>query len=216
MSLDSYLSEVGALIHVGANEGQERQIYASHNLKVLWIEALPEVYSILRANLSDVPGQDCIQALLTDHSGQRHTFHVSNNSAASSSIYDLGLHRDIWPDVTFSRDVELVSSTLDEVVVTANFQFASSSALVMDTQGSELLVLKGGSRVLKSFQYIKTEAADFESYVGGTTVSELNDYLTAHGFMLVAQEPFAEHPSGGRYFELLFKRRKSWRDWLPW
>ena len=42
-------------------------------------------------------------------------------------------------------------------------------ALVMDTQEPELLILKGAEPMLSQFKYIKTEAADFESYVGGTT-----------------------------------------------
>ena len=214
MIFDTFLAGIDTLIHVGANEGQERQLYALNNLKVLWVEALPEVHRILAKNLIDYPEQTCIQALVTDSTGQLHTFHVSNNMAASSSVFEFAMHKDMWPEVIFSHDVELISMTLDEAVKRSAFKVAGRCALVMDTQGSELLVLKGAAEILKSFQFVKTEAADFESYVGGTTVTALVDYLAAHGFGLVAQEPFAEHPEGGRYFELLFKRRNLWRDWL--
>ena len=178
---------------------------------VLWIEALPEVYRILQTNLAGLPQQEAVQGLVTDRPGQRHTFHVASNSGASSSIYDFALHRDIWPEVTFTHDVELVSTTLDAIIAETGTDLSRIGALVMDTQGSELLVLKGASRVLKAVSYVKTEAADFESYKGCTTVAELTAYLAGLGFNLVAQEPFAEHPGGGRYYELLFRRRSLGR-----
>ena len=208
----NFLSDVQSVIHVGANEGQERGLYAEHDLSVLWIEALPSVYAILNGNLAGYPRQRAIQALLTNEAGQRHTFHVSSNSGASSSIYDFAQHRDIWPEVTFTHDVEIVSNTLDKVIAERHFAWPSTDALIMDVQGAELLVLRGAEKLVKRLRYIKTEAADFNSYEGGTNVEELYAHLTARGFDLVEREPFAEHPAGGRYYEMLFKRRP--RSWL--
>ena len=152
---------------------------------------------------------------MTDQIGKSHKFHVSSNAGASSSIYEFALHRDIWPEVTFTHDIDIISSTLDQVMIDKNIDPKSMNALVMDTQGSELLVLKGAGKVLEQVRYIKTEAADFESYVGCTTVVELSDYLSRRGFELIAQEPFADHPAGGRYYELLYKRRvRSWIFWI--
>lgn len=212
--IDAFLSEISGLIHVGANEGQERNLYAGHNLSVLWVEALPNVFEILTANLADLPKQKAALALVTDREGQRHAFHVSSNAGASSSIYDFTLGRDIWPEVSFTHDVELLSTTLDRVVAEAAFDLRQAGALVMDTQGSELLVLQGGSRVLKAVRWVKTEAADFAAYAGATTVGELSAYLSRAGFDFIEKEPFAEHPNGGRYYEVLFKRRRPY--WLGW
>ena len=39
-------------------------------------------------------------------------------------------------------------------------------ALVLDTQGSELLVLKGAAGLLPNIKYVQAEVADFESYSG--------------------------------------------------
>jgi hypothetical protein len=38
-----FLRRTKGVVHVGANEGQERDIYARYNLNVLWIEPLPDV-----------------------------------------------------------------------------------------------------------------------------------------------------------------------------
>ena len=204
--LDDFLTHVAAVIHVGANDGHERHAYAEHDLSVLWIEALPSAFAELEDNLSGFPKQTAIEALVTDKAGQNHTFHVANNKGASSSIFDFALHRDIWPDVTMTHDIELTSSTLDDLVTAQAPGFLRAEALVMDTQGSELLVLKGAPRVLEHVRYIKTEAADFESYAGSTTVAELSAYLGKLGFTLVGREAFASHPKGGKYYDVLFEK----------
>jgi hypothetical protein len=36
-------------------------------------------------------------------------------------------------------------------------------AIILDTQGSELLILKGAQATLRQASYVKVEAADFES-----------------------------------------------------
>ena len=55
-------------------------------------------------------------------------------------------------------------------------------ALVMDTQGSELLVLRGADPRLPSFAFIKTEVADFEAYSGCCQLAEVTAFLSARGF----------------------------------
>ncbi len=116
------------------------------------------------------------------------------------------MHRDIWPEVTFTHDVELVSSTLDEIVDQAGMDFAGPGALVMDTQGSELLVLQGASKLLREVLFLKVEAADFESYLGCATEADLTSYLGDRDFRLLLKTPFAQHPAGGHYYELFFRR----------
>ena len=79
-------------------------------------------------------------------------------------------------------------------------------ALVLDTQGTELLVLQGGTETLKQMRYVKVEAADFEAYRGGCVVSDLTEFLRDHGFRVCSQEAFARLGSGGTYYEMLYER----------
>ena len=44
---DDFLRSCSGVIHVGANSGQERELYAQHGLNVVWIEPIPEVYTAL-------------------------------------------------------------------------------------------------------------------------------------------------------------------------
>ena len=94
------------VIHVGANLGQERHFYDGLGLRVLWIEPIPDVYGALVKNLAEFPKQSAIKALITDKNGDNILFHLSNNGGQSSSIFDLHLHEDIWPDVQFVSDLQ--------------------------------------------------------------------------------------------------------------
>ncbi len=201
-----FLRSCSGVIHVGANSGQERELYARYGLNVVWIEPIPEVYVALADNIVGYPSQTAINALITDKDGETYTLHVANNEGASSSILDLHDHRDIWPDVHYVRDIVVFSATLPAALHRAGVSLRDYDALVMDTQGSELLVLRGAAPMLRGFKWIKTEAADFEAYKGCTTVSELVDYLRPFGFRLHHKDQFATRTAGGAYFDILFKR----------
>jgi hypothetical protein len=82
----SYLSGVQVVIHVGANEGQERELYAAFGLHVIWIEPIPEVCETLELNLSTFPKQHAYNYLVADEDGKEYQFHIADNAGASSSI----------------------------------------------------------------------------------------------------------------------------------
>ena len=109
-----------------------------HRLKVIWIEPIPEVFQRLVENIHDLPDQRAINALITNEDGTLCTLHISNNSGASSSILELHLHKDIWPEVTRTHDIVMRSSRLPTAL--ANVDLAQYDAMVLDTQGSELLI----------------------------------------------------------------------------
>ena len=203
---DDYLAHCRGIIHIGANEGQERDKYAAHGLPVVWIEPIPDVCERLIANIAAHPDQRAIQALITDKDGKVSTLHVSSNHGASSSILDLHLHREIWPEVTFTRDVRLKSSTLPSALQAAGVDPAGYDAIVLDIQGAELLALKGAAPLLQGIHYVQTEAADFEAYKGGATVAEIAAFMGPHGFRLAGKKTTAGRRGLGFYYELLFRR----------
>lgn len=200
------LSQCRGVIHVGANSGQERKVYARLGLDVLWIEPIPGVFAELVANIARFPRQKAIQALVTDKDGEPIVLNIASNGGASSSILDLGQHEDVWPDVTYVGRIECTSKTLVTALAEAGVDLARYDGLVMDTQGSELLVLKGAEPLLSGFKYIKTEAADFEMYKGCVRFGELEAYLAARGFSIVRKEPFAQRTAGGSVYDVLFER----------
>ena len=203
---DAFLRHSKGVIHVGANTGQERALYDLFDLEVLWIEPLAQAFTELEANIAVYPRQRALKALVTDQDDREYEFHITSNAGESSSIFALKDHRDIWPDVTVERTEKLRSTRLSTLLASAAIDPTSFDTLVMDTQGSELLVLKGAGDLLRSLRFIKTEAADFEAYDGCCTVDDLRGYLEPIGFREIGRTRFAERTGGGAYYNLIFRR----------
>jgi FkbM family methyltransferase len=164
------------------------------------------VFGKLQTNIAPYSNQRAIQALLTDKKGAHYTFHIANNDGASSSILELHLHKDIWPTVTCDRSISLESTMLCSLAADHGLDLSLYPALVIDTQGSELLVLRGAEGVLHNFKYIKTEVADFESYVDCCQLQELRAWLFERGYREFSRRAFATHPNGGHYYDVVFQR----------
>jgi FkbM family methyltransferase len=203
---ETFLKGARGVIHVGANTGQERHVYARLGLPVVWIEPIPAVFQQLLANIAPFPAQRAISALITDQDGERITLNIASNGGASSSILALADHSDVWPDVVFTGSVELISQTLPAALETAGVDPAGYDVLVMDTQGSELMVLQGARPLLGGLRTIKTEAADFEAYAGCARVAEIEAFLAGAGFVTQRKDAFAHRSQGGAYYDLLFTR----------
>jgi FkbM family methyltransferase len=207
--IDSFLDKTIGVIHVGANSGQERDQYRRHGLAVVWIEPIEEVFDELVTNIVDYPEQLAFRELITDYDGKAYEFKIANNYGASSSIYEFGEHKDIWPSVQYTGSRTLKSLTLETFFARHNIKPHHYPALVMDVQGAELPVLRGAGNQLLKFRFVKAEAADFESYIGGATLSDLQEHLAKFGFEEISRVEFAKHENGGRYWDVLWERRDS-------
>jgi len=203
---DRFLAKVRGVIHIGANTGQERKIYDRHQLQVLWIEPIPEIFNIFQTNIRQFPKQRAIQRLVTDRDNQTYPFHIANNAGSSSSILALKLHQDIWPQVAYEKTITLQSKTLPSLLAEEQIDIADYDALVLDTQGAELLILKGAVPVLQHFSYIKVEVPDFESYAGCCQLKDLETFLASQGYCEQVRRRFAKHPSGGSYYDIVYRK----------
>ena len=201
-----YFKDIIGIIHVGANTGQEIELYAKYNLSVLWIEPIPEIFAKLQSNLAGFPKQTALEGLVTDVNNKEYDFHLASNGGASSSILEFDLHKDIWPDVTFKKTIKLYSKTLSTLLSDNKIDITPYDMLIIDTQGSELLVLEGAQTILHQFRYIQTEVADFEAYKGCCQLKDLALFLGKHGYSEVFRKKTAMHPDGGKYFDIIYKR----------
>ena len=204
---DRFLRNSRGVIHVGANSGQERDHYEKAKLEVVWIEPVPAVFAALVSNIRNHPRQKALNALATDTDGKEYQFHVANNAGLSSSIFDLKLHRDIWPQVDYDETIRLEGSRLDTLLARNSLDPLGYDALVLDTQGSELLVLRGAEELLRTVRYLKTEVADFEAYEGCCTLADLEQFLVPLGFVEFARTVTALHPNGGSYYDVVYRRK---------
>ncbi len=205
---DRFLKKAKGVIHIGANIGQERDLYYNNNLPVLWVEPIPEIFKILQDNLVGFSKQIAFQELITDIDDGSYSFNISNNNGASSSILDFNLHKSIWPDVAYDRTISLQSITLTSFLKKEGINIADYDTLIMDTQGSELRVLKGAASILHNFKFIKTEVPDFESYKGCCQLKDINEFLSLYGFRELSRNKFIESTAVGNYYDIVYERKK--------
>lgn len=206
---DKFLKNVIGVIHVGANTGQEAALYDNYGLPVVWIEPIPEVFETLKKNVAGFPKQLAIRGLVTDTEDKEYEFNVASNYGASSSILELNLHQDIWPEIQYEKKIKIQSKTLVSLLKDNHIDISKYDTLIMDTQGSELLVLKGAVPVLKNFKYIKTEVPDFESYKGCCQLKDIESFLFNLGYKEYSRHKFIEHPDEGSYYDVVYKRRSD-------
>ncbi len=203
---DAFLRDVSGVIHIGANAGQEKEIYARYNLDVIWVEPIPEVFLRLKSGLEKFPRQQAYQYLITDRDNEEYTFHIANNEGQSSSIFELELHKDIWSEIYFEKSIQLKSVSLTTLIKRESIKIDKYNALIMDTQGSELLVLKGAESLLRGFKYIKTEVADFEIYKDCCQLKDIEDFLSKQGFKEFSRNKFASRAEGGSCYDIIYRR----------
>jgi FkbM family methyltransferase len=201
-----FWEKVTGVIHIGANLGQERDLYAAYDLNVLWVEPIPEVYARLKEHIAGVPKQRALSCLVTDVDDREYVFHISNNDGQSSSILDLDQHKTLWPEIAFTKSITLKSVTLSTLVKREGLDLSKYDALVMDTQGSELLVLKGAVDVLPGFRFIKTEAADFALYQNCCLLPDMDDFLRRHAFRRVSTHRYAGKPGIGSCYNVAYAK----------
>ncbi len=200
------MNRSSGVIHVGANEGQERDIYASYGLPVIWIEPIPSVFDKLSANIANYRNQRAFNYLVAECDEKPLVLNISNNDGMSSSVLSLAKHRDIWPEVDFNKRLELTAYTLDTILQREMVPIERYDSLILDTQGSELLILQGALRTLQHIKYIKSEVADFEAYEGCARPETIAAFLRNAGFREKFRETQARHPQGGRYYDITYVR----------
>ena len=74
------------------------------------------------------------------------------------------------------------TTTLDQWVNAAELNYIDY--LKIDTQGSELDILKGGEKILKTVRAIELEVEFNPMYIGQCLFHEVDEFLRRHGFML--------------------------------
>jgi FkbM family methyltransferase len=202
--LTHFLDGVRGVIHVGANRGQQRFYYAAIGADVFWIEADPSVYEDLLSNIAPwSPRQRAICGLVTETDGEECILNIANNEGLSSSVLPFGGHKRIWKDVDYVDQIRLVGQTLPTLLKAEDP--TKYDALVMDTQGTELMILRGATNILSAFDRIRIEAADFEVYLDCARADEITAFMREHDFRERLRVPFAESEYGN-CFDMLFTR----------
>lgn len=185
-----------SVLHVGAHIGQERKVYASLGLEVLWIEGDPDIYKILLSNIEELPMQSAVCALLSDKEETERDFFRVSNEGLSSSLYRLDENQPF--DIVETEVKKLQTTTLDSILLE---DFDIPPYWIIDVQGAEMLVLKGAARALKKCKYLELEVSTFFHYSNQPLFFELEAFLDTQGFFPIWR------PGPNYHGDVLFLKR---------
>ena len=181
-SLDQVLGIHGLrpkrVLHVGAHIGQELSMYKNFGVESgIFIEADPEVSQRLEQSLIGEDSWNSIEALVSDVHDVDVDFWTSSNDKMSSSLLKPGLHLTEHPDVKFnSVPIKIKTKTLDSL------NLGKFDLVVIDVQGAELKVLKGGIETFKDANALWLEVALGGLYEGDCTINDLVEFLSKFDF----------------------------------
>ena len=175
---------VDSVLHIGANEGQERFDYRETGASpCIYVEPVDSAYALLERNLADLPGHVAVRAVCSGAEGERVLFNVASNGGQSSSILPLGDHAGHHPDVVYTGTQAMVTTTVDRLIADHSPRRVPN-LLVIDAQGADLRVLHGATRSLPAMDGVFVEVSEAPLYEGGCTQEDVTGFLRGFGFRL--------------------------------
>lgn len=189
MSLESlkrkFNLEFSGIIHIGANLGQELDLYNYLKIKdLLLFEPIPEIHTILLQRLENYKKYFNIKSynIALGNDNKCVEMFISDNDGQSSSVLSPNVHLTIHPEVHFFQQKIIVPMMkLDDIY----FNREKFNTIVIDVQGFELEVFKGSVETLSNIEYIYTEVNKDFVYSENGLVDEIDDFLITFGFKRV-------------------------------
>lgn len=171
------------VLHVGAHNAEEVSEYLANGFAnqnpLIWVEAQPDLVKNLRSRL-DPKTNKVYEAVAWNESKVALTFKVTSKTA-SSSVFDLGEHKSIYPDIDIESTYQVLTTRLDEVLSPSDiFDF-----LVLDIQGAEYEAIEGlGSRI-KDVKWVYTEVSKNKLYKDAYLFKDIERLMQSLGFKRV-------------------------------
>lgn len=184
--------KITGIVHVGAHWGQELADYHSNGIyDIVFIEPGVAAFNTLNSRIGPDDKRIVMFNCACGEAEGYADLHVEQqNQGQSSSLLIPKKHLEYYPHIQFVATERVPVRTLDSLP----FSRGKYNLLMMDTQGAELLVLKGATETLKDINYIYTEVNDQELYEGNAMVGELDAYLV--DFARVETHWVAQHGWG--------------------
>jgi FkbM family methyltransferase len=174
------------VIHLGAHKAEELKLYKKLNIKnVLLYEANKKLInylkfkSVIYSFLFNM-NIKIINKVIYDKKSMC-KLNITSNSQ-SSSILDLGIHKELYPDIVKKEAVLVEGNTLDDEF--SNFyDIKNYNFLNIDIQGAELLALSGAQTILSKLDIIYTEINYDYVYKNCALVSDIDNLLKKYNFI---------------------------------
>ena len=174
---------ITGVFHVGAHDCEELEFYNQlgiENKDIIWIDAINE--KVIQARNKGI--QNIYNAVITDKDDEEIIFNISNNMQ-SSSVLELGTHREEHPEVVYIDKLHLKSITINSFFVKNNIDGEKYNFWNFDIQGAELLALKGATKYLEYAKAIYLEVNKKELYKNCALIQDIDLFLSQYNFKRV-------------------------------
>lgn len=178
------LPDAPVILEIGAANGRD-----SVEFRMLFPRAIVHSFEPEPSNFRKLAGRtkgldiNCHQIALGSKTGKAEFFVSSGASgASSSSLLKPTGHLKIVPQVKFKKTIEV------DVVKFEDWLFANAinhvDFLWMDTQGTELEILRSAGELLNSVKCLHIEVSLMELYEGSSLYEETRTFLEDKGFVV--------------------------------
>jgi FkbM family methyltransferase len=189
-------NKIKGILHIGAHDCEEKEDYnigGVEDSNILWIEGNMNLVEKNKAK-----GVNIYHALVDDEEKEVE-FKVTNNGQ-SSSLLELGIHKDLYPHIVVSETQKQKTVRLDTFFEQNSIDPSKYDFWNLDIQGTELRALKSAEKYLKYVNYIYTEANTMEIYKGCALLPEIDKYLAKHGFARLGFQEYDNHGWGDAFY----------------
>lgn len=175
--VQKYNVKAKGVIQVGAHHGQEYNDYINNGIKnIVFVEPCQKAFAELTRRFQYAPNVKLFNVACGDKKGMAtmYTGDETINHGQSNSLLKPAKHLQIHPGVDFDGREDVKVEVLDDLYLAGE----NYDLLVMDCQGYEGHVLRGGKASLKHFNWVYTEVNKDEVYEGCAMVDEIDKLLS--------------------------------------
>ena len=189
-------NRINGIVQVGANIGQEIELFIKYSKNIYLFEPLASAHQVLERIIAKNQYIKLYKFAL----GQKEEVKILNvsnqNYRASSSFLEPSLHLDYFPEIEFNEVQEVEVKRFDQLEdeFKANF-------LILDVQGFELNVIKGMGQKIINFDFIFTEFSMKELYKDSVLINELDKELLNLGFVRTNTTIASNKPQGDAFYK---------------
>jgi len=179
------------IIEAGSYNGADTEYLAKYwkNGSVHSFEPIPALYKKTTQRVKKCKNVSTYQVALSNKNGSA-DFYISslnaspNAPSASSSLLEPALHLVHAPQVGFKKKIVVQTMTLD--LWAEKNKIRNVDFIWLDTQGSELSILKNSSKILPTVKAILLEVIFIEAYKNQPSFDETKTWMESQGFQLAA------------------------------
>lgn len=177
--------KINNILHIGACLGNEIDFYKTLNPKIIyWFEPNQSLIDGLKKRVhSDTFISEVFQVAVSNKNGIQ-KFNIIEDDAKTnpgcSSLNDLKLHSDLYPNIKLVETCEVKTVILDDFLFENNLN-TEFDMVVMDTQGHDYYILSS-SKIIFNSKIIIVETAKIELYEGQKLENEVDAILKLNGY----------------------------------